>query len=222
MTAFLALVRRDILLASRIGGGAELGLIFFLTVIATVPFAVGPDTPLLSRIAPAIIWIAALLATLLGLDRLFQADEDDGALDGLMLAGLPYGMLPLAKALAHWLVTGLPLAIGAPLLGLLLAVPIERILPLMATLLVGTPALTLLGSVGAAVTVGLRRGGLLLSVLVLPLAVPVIIFGVSAATASEIDPHGFRQPFLFLCALTSLLLVICPIAAQAALKTLRD
>jgi heme exporter protein B len=222
MSAFLAIVRRDLILAARVGGGAELGLLFFLIVISIVPFAIGPDTPLLSRIAPAIVWIAALLATLLGLDRLFQADDDDGALDHLMLMGLPAPAIISAKALAHWLATGLPLTIAAPLLGLMLALPVERILPLMATLAVGTPALTLLGCVGAAVTVGLRRGGLLLSVLILPLAIPVLIFGVAASTASPIDPNGFLQPFLFLSAFTLLLLVICPIGAAAALKLLRE
>jgi heme exporter protein B len=212
----------DIRLAARVGGGAELGLLFFLIVIAVVPFATGPDTPLLARIAPAMVWIAALLSTLLGLDRLFQADEDDGSLDTLLLSDLSAPVLVLAKALAHWLVTGLPLAIAAPLLGVMLALPGDRMLPLMATLLAGTPALTLLGCVGAAVTVGLRRGGLLISVLVLPLAIPVLIFGVSAATASPIDPNGFVQPFLFLCAFALLLLIACPLAAGAALRLLRD
>jgi heme exporter protein B len=222
MRAFLALVQRDIRLAARIGGGAELGLLFFLIVISIVPFAAGPDTPLLARIAPAMIWIAALLATLLGLDRLFQADDDDGSLDSLLLSGLPAPMMVLAKALAHWLVTGLPLAIAAPLLGVMLALPQEKIWPVMATLLVGTPALTLLGCVGAAVTVGLRRGGLLLSILVLPMAVPILIFGVAAANASPIDPNGFQQPFLFLSAFALLLLAACPFAAAAALRLLRD
>ncbi len=222
MRAFWAIVARDLRLAARVGGGAELGLLFFLIVISIVPFAVGPDTPLLSRLAPAMVWIAALLATLLGLDRLFQSDEDDGALDQLMLSGLPGPAIVLAKALAHWLTTGLPLAIAAPLLGVMLAVPNERMLPLMATLGVGTPALTLLGCVGAAVTVGLRRGGLLLSVLILPLTIPILIFGVAAATASPIDPNGFQQPFLFLCAFALLLLLACPLAAAAALRLLRE
>jgi heme exporter protein B len=222
MSAFLALVRRDIRLAGRVGGGAELGLLFFLIVIAVVPFAAGPDTPLLARIAPAMIWIAALLATLLGLDRLFQADDDDGSLDTLLLSGMPAPIIVLAKALAHWLVTGLPLAVAAPLLGVMLALPGDRMLPLMATLLVGTPALTLLGCVGAAVTVGVRRGGLLLSVLILPLAIPILIFGVAASTASPIDPNGFAQPFLFLAAFALLLLVACPIAAAAALRLIRE
>jgi heme exporter protein B len=222
MKPFFALVMRDIRLAARVGGGAELGLLFFLIVIATVPFAVGPDTPLLARLAPAMTWIAALLATLLGLDRLFQADDDDGALDQLLLSGLPVTAVVLAKALAHWLVTGLPLAILAPLLGVMLALPVERMLPLASTLLVGTPALTLLGLVGAAVTIGLRRGGMLIAVLVLPMAIPVLIFGVAAATASPLDPNGFIQPFLFLSAFALLLLVACPIAAAAALKLLRD
>ncbi len=211
MTAFFALVLRDLRLAARVGGGAELGLLFFLIVLSIVPFAAGLIRRYFARIAPAMVWIAALLATLLGLDRLFQADDDDGSLDSLLLSGLPTPLIVLAKALSHWLVTGLPRAIAAPLLGVLLALPNEKILPVMATLLVGTPALTLLGCVGAAVTVGLRRGGLLLSVLILPLAIPILIFGVAAANASPIDPYGFQQPFLFMSAFALLLLVICPL-----------
>lgn len=222
MSAFLALIARDLRLAGRIGGGAELGAVFFLVVISLFPFAVGADTRLLERLAPAIVWIGALLATLLGLDRLFQADEEEGALDHLLLAPLPTPAMALAKALAHWLATGLPLCLVAPVLGLMLALPAERIAPLVATLAVGTPALTLLGAVGAAVTVGLRRGGLLLSILMLPMAAPILIFGVAAASASPIDPNGFLQPFLFLCAYALLLLVVCPIAAGIALKRMRD
>jgi heme exporter protein B len=222
MTAFLALIRRDLMLAARIGGGAEVGLVFFLALVAVVPFAIGPDQNLLGRIAPAILWIAALLATLFGLDRLFQADEDDGALDQLLLADLPLELAVLAKCLAHWLTTGLPLALAAPLLGLMLNLPAQAMLPLAATLLVGTPAITLIGAVGAAVTVSLRRGGLLVAVIVLPLAVPVLIFGVAAVNAAVTGPTPFGTPFLLLLAVSLAALAVCPVAAAAAIRNVRN
>ncbi len=150
MSAFSAVLKRDLLLARRAGAGASLGLMFFLVLIAIVPFAIGADQKLISRLAPALLWIAALLATLLGLDRLFQADEEDGALDQFLLSGGSLTMLVLAKALAHWLVTGLPLSLAAPVLGLMLAIEPQAMLPLSLSLLVGTPALTLIGLVGAA------------------------------------------------------------------------
>lgn len=221
MTAFLALLRRDLLLAARIGGGAEVGLVFFLALVTIVPFAIGPDQNLLGRIAPAILWIAALLSALFGLDRLFQADEEDGALDQLMLARMPLELVVLAKCLAHWLATGLPLALIAPLLGLMLNLPVQAMAPLMATLLVGTPAITLIGAVGAAVTVSLRRGGLLVAVIVLPLAVPIVIFGVAAANAAVTGPTPFGTPFLLLLAVTLAALAVCPLAAAAAIRNVR-
>jgi len=156
-----AVMTREIRLAARIGAGAELGLVFFLILISVTPFALGPDQKLLSRLAPALLWIAALLATLLGLDRLLQADEDDGVVDGLMLSETPLELILFAKALAHWLVTGLPLALIAPVLGLMLAIPPAAMLPLSLSLLVGTPALTLVGldrdaSPGRALAIGPR------------------------------------------------------------------
>jgi heme exporter protein B len=222
MSGFLALVRRDLVLATRIGGGAELGLVFFLTMVAIVPFAIGPDQGLLGRLAPAVLWIAALLATLFGLDRLFQADEEDGVLDQFAMAETPLEMIVLAKCLAHWLTTGLPLAIAAPLFGLMLNLPIEAALPLIATLSVGTPAITLIGAVGAALTVSLRRGGLLLSVLVLPLTVPTLIFGVAAVNAIVVGPTPFGPPFALLGAITLVMLVIAPFAAAAAIRSVRS
>ncbi len=221
MTTMIALIRRDLALAARIGGGAEVGLVFFLALVAVVPFAIGPDQNLLGRIAPAILWIAALLATLFGLDRLFQADEEDGALDQLMLADAPLELVVLAKCLAHWLTTGLPLALAAPLFGLMLNLPGSAMLPLVATLLAGTPAITLIGAVGAAVTVGLRRGGLLVAVVVLPLAVPTLIFGVAAANAAVTGPTPFGAPFLLLSAVSLAALAVCPLAAAAALRLVR-
>ncbi len=222
MAALWALVRRDLTLAARIGGGAELGLVFFLILVAIMPFALGPDQVLLGRLAPAVLWLAALLATLLGLDRLFQADEDEGALDQFMLADMPLELVVLAKALAHWLATGLPLSLAAPLFGLMLNFEPAEAGPLVATLLVGTPALTLIGAIGAALTVSLRRGGLLLSVLVMPLAVPVLIFGVAAAGAATSGGRGFAEPFAILLALTLVMLVVAPVAAAAALRSVRE
>ncbi len=221
MTAVIALIRRDLMIASRIGGGAELGVVFFLTLTAIVPFAIGPDQNLLGRLAPAVLWIAALLATLFGLDRLFQADEEEGVLDQFMLSETPLELIVLAKCIAHWLTTGLVLSLAAPLFGLMLNLPFEAMLPLVATLLVGTPAITLIGAVGAAVTVGLRRGGLLMAILVLPLTVPTLIFGVGAANAAIVGPTPFGAPFLLLLATTLVALVICPLAAAAAIRLVR-
>lgn len=221
MKALLVLIRRDLTLAGRIGGGAELGLVFFLTLVAIVPFAIGPDQNLLARLAPAVLWIAALLATLFGLDRLFQADEEEGVLDQFLLSATPLELIVLAKCVAHWLTTGLVLSLAAPLFGLMLNLPVEAMLPLAATLLVGTPAITLVGAVGAAVTVSLRRGGLLMAILVLPLAVPTLIFGVGAANAAIVGPTPFGTPFLLLLATTLAAAVICPVAAAAAIRLVR-
>ncbi len=221
MKTLLALIRRDLMIASRIGGGAELGVVFFLTLTAIVPFAIGPDQNLLGRLAPAVLWIAALLATLFGLDRLFQADEEEGVLDQFLLSDTPLEMIVLAKCIAHWLTTGLVLSLAAPVFGLMLNLPVEAMLPLVATLLVGTPAITLIGAVGAAVTVSLRRGGLLMAILVLPLAVPTLIFGVGAANAAIVGPTPFGAPFLLLLATTLVALVVCPLAAAAAIRLVR-
>ena len=217
-----ALLIRDLKLSARIGGGAELGLVFFLILVSVVPFAIGPDQRTLQRLAPAILWIAALLATLLGLDRLFQADEDDGALDAFLLAEMPLEVIVLVKALAHWLTTGLPLSLAAPLFGLMLAIEPGAMLPVALTLLIGTPALTLIGTIGAALTVSLRRGGLLLSVLVLPFTIPVLIFGVSAAKATLGGEALLGAPFAFLAALSLMMLVVGPVAAAAALRLARE
>lgn len=220
MKALAALLRRELTLAARIGAGVELGLIFFLTIIAVTPFALGPDQKLLSRLAPALLWIAALLATLLGLDRLLQADEDDGIVDEMLLSGTSLELLLAVKAFAHWLVTGLPLAILAPVLGLMLAISPSAMLPLSLALMIGTPALTFLGLVGAALTVTLRRGGLLLSVLVLPLTVPVLIFGVSVVKEAS-EGRDFGTPLLLLVGVSLIALVVSPFAAAAALRMTR-
>ena len=216
--AFLALVTRDLKLATRLGGSGALGLVFFLMVVVLVPFALGPDLNLLSRIGPAILWLSAVLASLIGLDRLFQGDEDDGSLDLLRTAPLPLEMSVLAKVLAHWLTTGLPLALAAPFFGLLVALTPQGMLATAATLLAGTPALAFVGAAGAALTAAIPRGGLLLAILVLPLMIPTLIFGVSAANAALGASVPFWPPFLVLVALSLAAGVLGTFAAAAALR----
>lgn len=220
----LALYGRDLRLAVRAGGGALTGVLFFLAVIATIPFGIGPDLNLLARIGPAILWIGALLASLLGLDRLFQADREDGTLDLLLIAADRH-FLPLTvfvKCAAHWTASVLPLVIAAPLFGLFMNMSPAAIAATTLTLLAGSPAITFIGAAGAAVAVALPRGGLLISVLVLPLVIPVLIFGVSASYGAVADPQPFLQPFLMLCALTLMLAVVGPLAAAAALRWSSD
>ena len=220
----IALFRRDLVLSWRAGGGALTGVIFFLSVIAVVPFGVGPDLKLLARIGPAIIWIGALLATLLGLDRLFQADREDGSLDVMLLNGdfVALAAACAIKSVAHWTATCLPLVIAAPLLGMFMNMEGNAIAAVALTLLVGTPALACLGAVGAALAVSLPRGGLLISVLVLPLAIPVLIFGVSATYGAVEEPAPFTPPFLILAALTLFFAVLGPVASATALRNNAD
>lgn len=217
MRAARALLGRELGLALRSGGGAGLGLAFFLIVVLLAPLGVGPEQAALAGLAPGIIWIAALLACLLALDRLFQADAEDGSLDALALAPTPLEAIAALKALAHWLTTGLPLVVAAPLCALTLGLPAPAYPWLAASLAAGTPALSFLGAIGAAVTVGLRRGGLLLSVLVLPLYLPTLIFG--ARTVSEAATGGDPWPaFLLLTGVTLAVLATAPFAAAAALR----
>ena len=183
MGPLAALLRRDMRLAVRVGGGALMGVLFFLIVVAMVPFALGPDLALLARTGPAILWLGALLASLLALDRLFAADHEDGSLDLILMGRAPLELAVAAKALAHWLTTGLPLVIAAPLLGLFLNLAPTAIGAVALTLLVGTPALTCIGLVGAALAVALRRGGLLVPVLV-ALTLFAIVLGPFAAAAA--------------------------------------
>jgi heme exporter protein B len=218
MTALAAVLVRDMRIAVRVGGGALMGVLFFLVVATLVPFALGPDLALLQRIGPAILWLAALLASLLALDRLFAADHEDGSLDLILTGRTPLELVVLVKGVAHWLTTGVPLIVAAPLIGLMLNLDARAAGALVLTLLVGTPALTFIGLIGTALAVTLRRGGLLLAVLVLPLAVPVLIFGVAAANAAVIGPVPFGTPFTILCALTLASLVVGPFAAAAALR----
>ena len=222
MSALRALLLRDMRVAVRLGGGALIGVLFFLTVVTLVPFAIGPDLVLLARIGPAILWIGALLASLLALDRLIAADHEDGSLDLILMARAPLELTLAVKALAHWLTTGLPLVIAAPLLGLLLNLEPKATGAVALTLLVGTPALTFIGLIGAGLTVALRRGGLLLAVLILPLTIPVLIFGVASANAVIVGPMSFGTPFTMLCALTLISAVIGPFAAAAALRHGQD
>ena len=218
MDAFKALLLRDTRLAVRIGGGALMGVLFFLIVVTLVPLAVGPDMALLQRIGPAILWLGALLASLLALDRFLAADQEDGSLDLILMGRLPLELALLAKALAHWITTGLPLVAAAPLLGLFLNLEARAIGAVALTLAVGTPALTFIGLVGAALAVALRRGGLLLPVLVLPLTIPVLIFGVSASNAAIGGSVPFGTPFMVLGALALASLVLGPFAAAVALR----
>jgi heme exporter protein B len=216
VTALAAILVRDMRIAVRVGGGALMGVLFFLVVVTLIPFAVGPNLPLLKQIGPAILWLAALLASLLALDRLFAADHEDGSLDLILMSRAPLELVVATKGLAHWLTTGLPLIVAAPLVGLLLNLDAPAEITLVLTLLVGTPALTFIGLIGAAIAVTLRRGGLLLAVIVLPLTVPVLIFGVAAADTA--GPMPFGTPFTILCALTLASLVVGPFAAAAALR----
>ena len=188
----IALLLRDLRLAVRAGGGFGLGLAFFLIVVVLVPFGVGPETELLSRIAPGILWVAALLAALLSLDRIFALDYEDGALALIATSPLPLEGAAMVKALAHWITTGLPLTLAAPTLGFLLSLEGAACGYLLISLMIGTPALSMIGTFGAALTVGLRRGGLLLSLLVLPLYVPTLIFGAEAVRrgADGLDASG--------------------------------
>jgi heme exporter protein B len=222
MSVFRVVLLQTLRLGFRAGGGAGVALIFFLAVVTIVPFGIGPDLALLSRIGPAVLWIAALLATLLGLDRLFGADREDGTLDLVVVSGeslLPY---VIGRSAGHWLGTGLPVVLAAPVLGLLLNITPRAMGAVALTLLVGSPALTLIGSVGAAITAGLPRGGLLAAVLVLPLSIPVLIFGVAATAGALTEPAGFATPFLLLCAATLAAAALAPIAAAAALRNAAD
>ncbi|MFZ0072503.1 MAG: heme exporter protein CcmB [Xanthobacteraceae bacterium] len=218
MQSLSAMLVRDMTIALRIGGGALMGVLFFLAVVTLIPFALGPDLALLRRVGPAVLWLGALLASLLALDRLLAVDQDDGSLDLIVTNRAPLELVVGAKAVAHWLTTGLPLVAASPLFGVLLNLEPASIGASALTLLVGTPALTFIGLIGAALAVALRRGGILLPVLVLPLTIPVLIFGVSAANAALGGPVSFGTPFTILCALTLISLVVGPFAAAATLR----
>jgi heme exporter protein B len=217
VTAWLLLVRRDLRLALRQGGDAALVIAFFFLAVILFPFGVGPEPEVLQRIAAGIVWVTALLAALLSLERLFLADYEDGGLELLALMPLPLEFQVLAKALAHWLTTGLPLTIVAPLLALLLHLDRAGYGTLVTSMALGTPTLSLVGAIGAALTLGARRGGVLLSLLVLPLYIPVLIFGVGATEAAIIGLHA-RPHLLLLAALLLAAIPLAPVAAAAALR----
>lgn len=216
--SFTALLRRDLQLAFREGGAVGTALGFYLIVVTMLPLGLGPDLKQLARIAPGMLWIALLLSALLSLARMFETDDEDGSLDVLATGPLPLEAVAAAKALSHWISTGIPLTLLAPLLGLLLNLDIDAYLPLVATMLVGTPAISFLGSVGAALTLKARRGGLLVALLVLPLFIPTLIFGISAVSAIVLDTGGSKSAFLILSAITLGSLVLGPIASAAALR----
>lgn len=213
----IALLLRDMRLAVRAGGGFGLGLAFFLIVVVLVPFGVGPKADVLEPIAPGILWVAALLASLLSLDRIFALDFEDGSLTLLATSPLPMEGAALVKALAHWLTTGLPLTLAAPALGVLLHMKTEAYGLLFMSLLLGTPALSIIGTFGAGLTVGLRRGGLLLSLLVLPLYVPTLIFGAEAVRRG-VEGMSVTTPFIMLAGITAGCFALLPFATAAALR----
>jgi len=219
VSSAVALFRRDVMLAWREGGATGTALGFYLVVVAIIPLGLGPDLNLLSRIAPGVLWVALLLASLLSADRIFHNDYEDGSLDILAMGPLPLELVAALKSLAHWVTTGVPLALLAPVLGLLLNLPIEAYPLLMLSMLAGTPAVSFVAAIGAALTLGLRRSGVLLALLVLPLYVPVLIFGVATVSAASVGPASPWPPFLILCALSLASLVLAPIASAAALRT---
>ncbi|HCZ01631.1 MAG: heme exporter protein CcmB [Rhodobacterales bacterium RIFCSPHIGHO2_02_FULL_62_130] len=213
----IALLIRDLRLAIRAGGGFGLGLAFFLLVAVIVPLGVGPEQAVLAKIAPGILWVGALLACLLSLDRIFALDFEDGSLDLLATSPMPLEGVVAVKSLAHWLVTGLPLVLAAPVLGVLLNLPVAGYGWLLVSLALGTPALSVIGSFGAALTVGLKRGGLLMSLLVLPLYIPTLIFG------AEVVKRGAQglavgTPLALLAGITAGAVALLPFASAAAIR----
>ena len=217
MPAFVAILRRELRLSLRRGVDSLQPLIFFVVALALFPLGVGPATEVLERIGVGVIWVLALLAVMLSLDRLYQADAEDGSLELLALATMPLELAVLAKCLAHWLTSGLLLVIGSPMLALLLHQPADVMGILALALLLGTPTLTLIGSVGAALAIGTRRGSVLIALLVLPLYIPVLIFGVSAIEG-EVMGLGGRPQLLILGAMLLAALALTPFASAAALR----
>ncbi|TAN48369.1 MAG: heme exporter protein CcmB [Methylococcaceae bacterium] len=215
--AMTALLRRDLLLAFRHRGELANPLLFFAMIVTLYPLGVSPDPELLRVVAPGVIWIAALLAALFSLENLFRADFDDGALEQMLLSPHPLALLVLARIFAHWLVSGLPLLLLAPLLALQLNLSPVAIQALLATLVLGTPLLSLVGAIGVALTVGLRRGGMLLTLLVMPLYIPVLIFATNAVAAAGAGMPIEGQLY-FLAALLVLALTLAPLAVAAALR----
>ena len=217
MRAFLTLLSRDLRLALRSGGDVAAVLAVFVITVVLFPLGLGPEAALLARIAAGVVWVAALLATLLALDRLFAQDYEDGSLDLLVLSPLPLEAAVLAKALAHWLLTGLPLILLSPLMAAMLGLQAGVWPVLVLSLLLGTPCLSLIGAVGSALTLGARRGGALLALLILPLFIPVLIFGAAAVEAASTGLTA-RPHLLLLGGCLAAALPLAPIAAAAALR----
>ena len=218
MSGFLTLIKRDIRLALREGGAVATALGFYLIVVAVMPLGLGPDLKLLGRIAPGVLWVALLLSALLSLDRIFMNDFEDGSLEIMALGPLPLELVVVAKSLAHWITTGIPLALAAPVLGLLLNLDGGAYGVLVLTTLIGTLGVSFIGAIGAALTLGLGRGGLLLSLLILPLYVPILIFGVSSIMSVITGPSTFAASFMILSAISLAAVVLTPWAAGAALR----
>ena len=216
-TAMISVIRRDLLISARDRSEILQPVLFFIIVVSLFPLSVGPDKQLLQQAGPGIVWVAALLATLLALDSMFRPDLEDGTLEQLVLSPHPHSVLVLGKTVAHWLATGLPLIIVAPLLGLLIQLPSDAVKILMLGLLIGTPGLSLIGSVGVGLTVGIRKSGVLLSLVILPLYVPVLIFGAGAVQAVMVsqDPWPHLQ---LLGAFSLFSLALCPLASAAAIR----
>ena len=217
MTGFAAIVRRELRLALRQAGDSAVVVLFFVLAAVLFPFGVGPVPDVLARIAPGVLWVTALLAAMLSFERLFQPDFEDGSLEQLALAPTALEWVALAKACAHWLATALPLIVAAPLIGVMLNLPASGFAPLIAAMALGTPTLSLIGTLGAALTLGARRGGVLLALLVIPLAIPVLIFG-AAAVEAAVGGFAFRAQLAALGGLFLGALVLAPWAAAAALR----
>ncbi len=215
--AFFALLKRDLMLAYRHRNELLNPLFFFVLVVTLFPLGTTPEKELLLTMAPGVIWVAALLASMLSLDGLFRADYEDGTLEQILISPQPVPVLVLAKIIAHWLVTGLPMILLAPLLGVFMYLPAQGIATLMLTLVLGTPVLSLVGAIGMALTVGLRRGGMLLSLLVLPLYIPVLIFSANAVDAN-LAGMAIKGQIYFLSAMLVLAITLAPLAAAAALR----
>ena len=218
MSGFLTLLKRDLVLAFREGGAVGTALGFYLIVVTLLPLGLGPDLKLLSRIASGILWIALLLAALLSLGQIFETDQEEGILDVMATGPLPLEGVVAAKALAHWISTGIPLVLLAPVLGILMNLPLDAYPTLMVTMLLGTPAVSFFGAIGAALVMKSRRGGLLTSLLVLPLYLPTLIFGISAMSSAALGPDGYVQSLMMLAALSLASMVIGPFAGAAVLK----
>ena len=213
----IALIIRDLRISVRAGGGVGLSLAFFFIIVMFFPFAIGPDLDLLSKVAPGTLWVGALLACLLSLERIFALDFEDGTLDLLATSSLPLESVVISKALVHWLTTGLPLVLLIPFFGILLGLQNSNIIFLIISLIFGTPALSIIGTFGAALTAGMKRGGLLLSILVLPLYIPTLIFGAEAARRG-IQGFETQNSVLLLLGVSLLSWAILPFAAASVLR----